>query len=148
MHTCQVIVPCKKQQGIQSNCKLLSFEGYSAPSPERVSCTTWQPSHVHAGELEAETLALLEMEAVNHADFTPEVIACLPQVSDDKPWSIGDRERAVRRDFTGVRYAAIYTASCDVEMVLCAVSHLGVDEVTEQKAIKRHVQTDAVRLLH
>lgn len=46
------------------------------------------------------------MEAVNHADFTSEVVACLPQVSDAKPWSISDQERAVRRDFTATRHAS------------------------------------------
>ena len=44
------------------------------------------------------------MEAVSHVDFAPEVLACLPKVSDDNPWSISAEERAVRLDFTGVRY--------------------------------------------
>ena len=57
-------------------------------------------SPVIAGELEAETLALLEMEAVSSADFSPEVLACLPQ---DLPWSISPQDRTYRRDFTGIR---------------------------------------------
>ena len=52
------------------------------------------------GELEAETLALLEMEAVNSADFNPEVMACLPK---EKPWIISQQERSQRRDFTTTR---------------------------------------------
>ncbi|KAL0046957.1 hypothetical protein WJX82_002966 [Trebouxia sp. C0006] len=57
-----------------------------------------------AGELEAETLALLEMEAVSSADFSPEVLACLPQ---DLPWSISPQDRTYRRDFTGTRLFSI-----------------------------------------
>ena len=60
-----------------------------------------QLSPVIAGELEAETLALLEMEAVSSAEFSPEVLACLPQ---DLPWSISPQDRTYRRDFTGIRY--------------------------------------------
>ena len=56
---------------------------------------------MHAGELEAETEALLQMEAVSSADFAPQVLACLPQ---KLPWEISQQERAVRRDFTNIRY--------------------------------------------
>ena len=41
------------------------------------------------------------MEAVSSADFSPEVLACLPQ---DLPWSISPQDRTYRRDFTGIRY--------------------------------------------
>ncbi|DBA78387.1 TPA: hypothetical protein ACH3X2_007892 [Trebouxia sp. C0005] len=77
--------------------------------------TTWAASSVYpvaevrcalgqAGELEAETLALLEMEAVSSADFSPEVLACLPQ---DLPWTISPQDRTYRRDFTGIRLFSI-----------------------------------------
>lgn len=77
--------------------------------------TTWAAGSVYplaevrsalgqAGELEAETLALLEMEAVSSADFSPEVLACLPQ---DLPWSISAQDRTYRRDFTGIRLFSI-----------------------------------------
>ena len=56
-----------------------------------------------AGELEAETAALLEMEKVSDVDFTPAVLACLPK--EDEAWSISPQERACRRDFTSTRYA-------------------------------------------
>lgn len=46
-------------------------------------------------------MALLEMEAVSSADFSPEVLACLPQ---DLPWTISPQDRTYRRDFTGIRY--------------------------------------------
>lgn len=77
-----------------------------------------------AGELEAETLALLEMEAVSHVDFASEVLACLPQVSDDNPWSISHEERALRRDFTGVRYmlsavCLFYAAPFNLTCLVC-----------------------------
>ena len=55
-----------------------------------------------AGELEAETAALLEMEKVSDVDFTPAVLACLPK--EDEAWSISPQERAQRRDFTSTRY--------------------------------------------
>ena len=57
----------------------------------------------HAGELEAETAALLEMEKVSDVDFTPAVLACLPK--EDEAWSISAQERAHRRDFTSTRSA-------------------------------------------
>ncbi len=56
-------------------------------------------------------MALLEMEAVSSADFTPEVLACLPQ---DLPWTISPEDRSYRRDFTVIRYlsqACTYTCS-------------------------------------
>lgn len=56
-----------------------------------------------AGELEAETAALLEMEKVSDVDFTPAVLACLPK--EDEAWSISPEERSHRRDFTNTRYA-------------------------------------------
>ena len=59
-----------------------------------------------AGELEAETAALLEMEKVSDVDFTPAVLACLPQ--EDEAWSISPQERAHRRDFTSTRYTDAY----------------------------------------
>lgn len=59
-----------------------------------------------AGELEAETAALLEMEKVSDVDFTPAVLACLPK--EDEAWSISPQERAHRRDFTNTRYVDVY----------------------------------------
>ena len=59
-----------------------------------------------AGELEAETAALLEMEKVSDVDFAPAVLACLPK--EDEAWSISPQERAHRRDFTNTRYADVY----------------------------------------
>ena len=56
-----------------------------------------------AGELEAETAALLAMEKVSDVEFTPEVLACLPKEHEE--WSISSEERAQRTDFTGIRYA-------------------------------------------
>lgn len=58
-----------------------------------------------AGELEAETAALLEMEKVSDVEFTPEVLACLPE--EDEEWSISPEERAQRTDFTGLRCAEV-----------------------------------------
>lgn len=71
-----------------------------------------------AGELEAETLALLEMEAVSSADFSPEVLGCLPQ---NLPWSISEQDRSYRRDFTGIRCSYLDSdAVCfDLYMSLC-----------------------------
>lgn len=56
-----------------------------------------------AGELEAETAALLEMEKVSDVEFSPEVLACLPK--ENEAWSISPQERAYRRDFTNIRCA-------------------------------------------
>lgn len=61
-----------------------------------------------AGELEAETAALLEMEKVSDVDFTPAVLACLPK--EDEAWGISPQDRAHRRDFTSTRYADAYDA--------------------------------------
>ena len=65
-----------------------------------------------AGELEAETAALLEMEKVVDVEFSPEVLACLPK--EDEAWSISPQERASRRDFTNTRSEMLLSAAhCD-----------------------------------
>ena len=60
-----------------------------------------------AGELETETAALIaENNILGLEDFTDAALGCLPEVppkESGKMWEVPESERAVRRDFTGVR---------------------------------------------
>ena len=64
-----------------------------------------------AGELETETAALIaENNILGLEDFTDAALGCLPEVppkESGKTWEVPESERAVRRDFTGVRVASI-----------------------------------------
>ncbi|KAK9829114.1 hypothetical protein WJX72_003965 [[Myrmecia] bisecta] len=56
-----------------------------------------------AGDIETETKAILAMESVSEADFTEEVLGCLPTT----PWSISNEELAKRKDLRGSRIFSI-----------------------------------------
>ena len=64
-----------------------------------------------AGEIESETAAILEQEGVRRADFSLEVLSCLPSL----PWSVkeedleggGEGGRPPRADFRAKRVFSI-----------------------------------------
>lgn len=58
-----------------------------------------------AGDMEAETVALLLEHEVDYAPFPEHVLRDLPQL----PWSIPREEYARRRDFRYSRVASVLT---------------------------------------
>ncbi|EFJ15652.1 hypothetical protein SELMODRAFT_445437 [Selaginella moellendorffii] len=74
-----------------------------------------------AGELEAQTAAILFEHAVHSAEFPPEAMACLPRV----PWSIPEKELQRRRDLRSRRVFTIDPVTArDLDDAL-SVEHLG-----------------------
>ncbi|GIL48122.1 hypothetical protein Vafri_4822 [Volvox africanus] len=74
----------------------------------------WNPNSLHpvatlraslgqAGEIESETAAILEAEAIRSGEFEADVLACLPPL----PWRISEQDLEGRKDFRSHRVFSI-----------------------------------------
>ncbi|GLI69509.1 hypothetical protein VaNZ11_014144 [Volvox africanus] len=74
----------------------------------------WNPNSLHpvatlraslgqAGEIESETAAILEAEAIRSGEFESDVLACLPPL----PWRISEQDLVGRKDFRSHRVFSI-----------------------------------------